>query len=150
MLSKLRRLLGITVATGLLVAVAPAPAQAQADTFYLHILNIYCADESEPFSDEIRLRFTNLGIGGTVAGWNNVDGGDTHWYYSSIYNPLIGPPLNLPFSGDQLIEVMEEDGGLELIGYVPVSQLEAGQGQKRKRMLPPYDGDYYVTYEVTS
>jgi hypothetical protein len=141
-------LLGIALAAvmaGGLVLTPAAPASAS--TLYMTIWWVRCDNESEPFSDEIRLRFAGLGFGGVVAGWNNVDSHETHWYYSSI----AGTPVNLQFTGDHTIDVMEDDpGGLGLIGWVNTSASEADQGPKEKRMTRVDDGDYVVRYEIRS
>lgn len=135
-LSKVRMLIAGLVAAMVTVLV---PQTASASTVYLDIYWIYCNDQSEPFSDEIRL-FVN---GNWVGGWNDVDGGERHWYYSSFPTPL-----NIPFSSNVTINVMELDGqDLNLIGWVDVSESEVGQGE-HEGYAYQIDGDYTVRYVV--
>jgi hypothetical protein len=141
MLRKLAGLLSAVVIASALV-IAPA-APASASTLFMTIWWIRCDDQSEPFSDEIRLRFAGLGGLGYVARWTDVDGGETHWYWSSSPQPV-----NLQFTGNHPIDVIEEDGSThELIGWVNTFASEADQGAKEKRMFA-LDGDYVVRYEI--
>src|SRR5215470_6522469 len=97
----MRRFLTAALAIGALTTVV---APAYADTFHLDILYIRCNDQSEPFSDEIRLQVN----GAIVGSWNDVDGGEVHWYYSSHTIARPNGPLNLPFTGDSiLINILE-------------------------------------------
>ncbi len=144
MLRKISRFLGLAVAASLLVT-AP-PAVAHADTFYMTIWWIRCDDQSEPGSDEIRLRFAGLGPGGVVASWNDVDGHETHWYYSSGF----GVPLNMSYGGgNPTIDVMELDNEMHLIGWVNTYASEVDTGAHEKRMTS-YDGDYVIRYQISS
>ncbi len=144
MLRKLGRFLGVAFFAAILAA-AP-PAVVHADTFYLTIWWIRCDDQSEPGSDEIRLRFAGLGPGGVVAGWNDVDGHETHWYYSSMFMQ----PVNISYGGgNPSIDVMELDSEMILIGWVNTFASEVDQGAREKRMNA-YDGNYVIRYEIRS
>lgn len=131
------------VAAMLITLLAPPPPAA-ADTLYLHVWWIHCNHESEPFSDEIRLEFKWQVIGG----WNDVDGDETHWYYSSVPNPL-----NRSFTAPQgRIHVMEEDSGVRYeIGYVILDMTQVDQGPVFAPMTQSGDdGSYDLLYEITS
>jgi hypothetical protein len=139
----MRRSLGIALAVGALTTVA---APAYADTFHLDILYIRCNNQSEPFSDEIRLRVN----GDIVASWNNVDTGNVDWYYSSHTFAKPNGPLNMPFTGDSIIiDILEEDNEYNLIGWleVPSSTANTGQHEWTARM---YDGAYSIGFQVWS
>jgi hypothetical protein len=134
--------LAVAGAAAMMSTLLSPPPPAAADTVYLQVWWVRCEDQSEPFSDEIRLRFNGTFIGG----WNDVDGGETHWYYSSF--PI---PLNRAFSGNTAIDVMESDGGndIDLIGWVNVSESQVGTGQ-HEGLSYQIDGRYVVRYEVTA
>jgi hypothetical protein len=134
--------LAIAAAVAALFPVLVAPP-ALADTVYLQVWWIRCDDQSEPFSDEIRLRFQ----GSFIGGWNDVDGGETHWYWSSM--PFYGTPLNRSFSGNVALDIIEQDSSYDLIGYLGVSESEVGTGP-HERSANMYDGRYTVRYEVTA
>ncbi|HEY0637263.1 MAG TPA: hypothetical protein VGD67_06425 [Pseudonocardiaceae bacterium] len=141
MLLRLTRVFGIALAAGLAILLAPPPP-ASAATVYLSIMWIHCNDQSEPFSDEIRLRVA----GAQVGSWDDVDGGETHWYYSSSFTR----PLNIPFSGGTTVNVHELDGSdLGLIGWINISEGEVDQGE-RQQTADQYDGSYTLRYLVTS
>jgi hypothetical protein len=144
MLRRILHTMGVALTAVMLMLAQPTPAFA--DTLYMTIWWLRSDQESEPFSDEIRLRFANLGFLGVVAGWNDVDGGETHWYYSSSF----GTPVNLPFTGDHSIDIMEDDsGGLGLVAVVPTFASEADQGPIEKRNTSRFDdGDYVIRYEI--
>lgn len=135
----MRRFLMVVLAAGALIAVAPAPAHA--DTLYLDILSIRCVEQSEPFSDEIRLR-----VNGQERGrWNDVDTNEVHWYWSSS-----GSSLDMPFGGDSVvIEVYEEDSELNLIGTleVPASMVNTGEHEVPASMS---DGYYTIRFTVST
>jgi len=133
--------LAVAAAMAMLFSVFAAPP-ASADTVYLQVWWVRCDDQSEPFSDEVRLRLGGLFIGG----WDDVDGGETHWYWSSQY---YGQPINRPFSGNIGLDVMEQDGASDLIGYLSISESEVGTGP-HERAANMYDGRYTVRYEVTA
>lgn len=131
------------VAAILITLLAPPPPAA-ADTLYLHVWWIHCNHESEPFSDEIRLEFKAQVIGG----WNDVDGDERHWYYSSVPSPL-----NRLFTVPRgTIHVMEEDSGVRYqIGYVTLDIAQVDQGPVFASMTQSGDdGSYDVLYEITS
>lgn len=134
--------LAVAAAAAMLLTVLAAPP-ASAATVYLQVWWVRCDDQSEPGSDEIRLRFN----GSFIGGWNDVDGGETHWYYSS--NLLYGRPLNRAFSGNTAIDIIEQDDSYDLIGYLPISESEVGAGP-RERPANMYDGRYTIRYEVTA
>jgi hypothetical protein len=140
----MRRFLTVTLAVGALTAVA---MPAYADTLHLDVLYIRCNNQSEPFSDEIRLRVN----GDIVASWDDVDGGEVHWYYSTHTIAKPNGPLNMPFTGDSVfIDILEQDGhDLNLIGWleVPASTANTGQHEWSASM---YDGAYSVNFQVWS
>jgi hypothetical protein len=139
----MRRFLRVALAVGALTAVA---APAHADTLHLDILYIRCNDQSEPFSDEIRLR-----VNGDIVGWwDDVDGGEVHWYYSSHTIAKPNGPLNMPFTGDSVfIDILEADNEYNLIGWleVPASTANTGQHEWAATM---YDGAYSINFQVWS
>jgi hypothetical protein len=119
---------------------APAPP-ASAATVYLHVMALHCNDQSEPFSDEIRLRFNGEYIGG----WNNVDGGETYHWDRSF--PI---PRNRAFSGRLTLDVMEEDGqDRALVGYIWVDESEVDAGEIVRTTIR-IDGSYWIRYYVSS
>ena len=123
----------------LVVGLVLAPVPASADTLYLRILWIRCQDQSEPFSDEIRLR-----VNGTLAGmWNDVDTRETHWVQYGLV------PRNHAFSGGTLIEVRELDSQEDLIGVVSVDGALVDTGE-HEGLANQIDGEYIVRYVVTS
>jgi hypothetical protein len=134
------RFSSIALAVGMLVALT---APAHADTRYLNIWYIRCNDQSEPFSDEIRLR-----VNGEIHGsWNDVDGGEVHWYYSS---QAFTSPLNIPFTGDSVfIDILELDDEYSLIGSleVPAWMVDAGEAEWAATM---FDGAYSIRFSVSS
>ena len=138
----MRRLLTFALAVGALTTVV---APAHADKLHLDILYIRCNDQSEPFSDEIRLRVN----GDIVASWNDVDGGEVHAFYSSHTIARPNGPLDLPFTGDSvIIDILEQDGNeYGLIGWleVPASLADAGQQEWAATM---YDGAYSISFNV--
>lgn len=140
---KLLSKVGLAVAgsLGMLLTVLAPPLPAAADTVHLDILWIYCGNQSEPFSDEIRLRVN----GSFVGGWNDVDGGETHWYYSSIL--FYGTPLNIPFSGTTSIDILEQDSEYNLIGYLTIDESEVGTGE-HSSWATMYDGQYLIHYNI--
>jgi hypothetical protein len=120
-------------------------APAYADTLYLNIWYIRCNDQSEPGSDEIRLR-----VNGQIHGsWNDVDGGEVHWYYSSHTIARPNGPLNMPFTGDSiLINILEQDGNeYGLIGWLEVPAWTANTGQQ-EWAANMYDGAYNISFQV--
>lgn len=127
------------VAAMLVTLLAPPPPAAAA-TVYLQIWWVHCHDQSEPGSDELRLRFN----GQIIGGWNDVDGGETHWYYSSF--PI---PLNRAFSGNTAVDVMELDDTYHLIGWIPISESLVGTGQ-HELVADQIDGSYRLRYEITA
>ncbi|HET9142063.1 hypothetical protein [Actinophytocola sp.] len=131
------RCVGLVLA--LVAGLALTPVPASADTLYLRVLWIRCQDQSEPFSDEIRLR-----VNGTLAGaWNDVDTRETHWVdYTFITR-------NHAFSGGVTIEVREEDGQEDLIGWVWVDGGLVDSGE-HEGLASQIDGEYIVRYVVTS
>jgi hypothetical protein len=139
------RFSSIALALGMVFAVA-APAYAD-DPKWLSIKFIRCNNQSEPFSDEIRLRVN----GDIVASWNDVDQNEVHWYYSTHTIARPNGPLNLPFTGDSVfIDILEEDGhDLGLIGSleVPAWMLDAGETEWPASMN---DGAYSIQFLVTS
>lgn len=143
MLRRTARLAAMAL-TALMLAFIPA-GTASANTLYMTIWWIRCDDQSEPGSDEIRLRFAGQGPAGIAAAWSDVDGGETHWYYSSEW----GFPVNMTFTGDHNIDVYELDSELSLIGWVSTSASEVDTGPKEKRMAA-FDGDYVIRYEIRS
>ena len=131
------RCTGLVVA--LLIGLVTAPVPASADTLYLRILWIRCQDQSEPFSDEIRLR-----VNGTLAGmWNDVDTRETHWVQYGLV------PRNHAFSDSVTIEVRELDGQEDLIGWVVANASEVNSGE-HEGLANQIDGEYIVRYVVTS
>ena len=134
------RFSSIALAVGMLIALT---APAHADTLYLNIWYIRCNDQSEPFSDEIRLR-----VNGEIHGsWNDVDGGEVHWYYSS---QAFTSPLNIPFTGDSVfIDILELDDEYSLIGSleIPASMVDAGEAEWAATM---FDGAYSIRFSVSS
>lgn len=134
-----RTALAFAGAVAMLMTLFTPPASA--DTVYLQVWWIKCVNQSEPFSDEIRLQFN----GQIIGSWNDVDGGETHWYYSSQF----GWPLNRPFSGNNAVDILEADSEYNLIGWFGVSESEVGTGAHQ---VPAhmYDGSYTVYYEVTA
>jgi len=143
----MRRLIsraGLAVAAAsAMVFTAFAAPPASASTVYLQVWWIRCDDQSEPFSDETRLRLNGSWIGG----WNDVDGGETHWYYSS--SPIYGTPLNRAFSGTTTIDIYELDDDYDLIGNLGISESEVGTGQ-HERAAFMFDGRYTIRYEITA
>jgi hypothetical protein len=137
----MRRFLEVVLAVGALIAVAPAPAHA--DTLYLDILSIRCIEQSESFSDEIRLR-----VNGQERGlWNDVDRSEVHWYWSSGSS---ASPLDIPFGGSSVvIEIYEQDDELHLIGSltVPASMVNTGEHEMTASMS---DGFYAIRFSVSS
>jgi hypothetical protein len=129
---------------GLVVALVPTitPAIASADTFYLDVLWLRCQHQSEPFSDEI-LIYVNGELHG---GWNDVDTGETHWYYSRFPPALLG----IPFSGNAHIEVYEADGrDLGLQGWVDADESQANTGEwEGLASQGADDGEYVIRWQV--
>jgi hypothetical protein len=136
-----RTTLAFVGAVAMLVTLFAPPPQASAATVWLQVWWIRCDDQSEPFSDEIRLRFN----GQIIGAWNDVDDGETHWYYSS----QLAIPLNRAFSGNTAVDIMEADGEYHLIGWVNVSEGEVGTGQ-HVVSANMWDGRYTVNYEITA
>jgi hypothetical protein len=137
----MHRFPGVVLAVGVLAAVAPTPAHA--DTLYLDILSIRCVEQSESFSDEIRLR-----VNGQIRGmWNDVDTSEIHWYWSSGSSQS---PLDIPFSSDSVfIDILEEDSDLNLIGSleVPASMVNTGEHEVAASMS---DGFYAIRFSVST
>jgi len=137
----MHRLLKVALAVGVLMAVA---APSYADPLYLNMWYIRCNNQSEPFSDEIRLQ-----VNGEIHGsWDDVDQNEVHWYYSS---KAFHPALGVPFTGDSVvINILEQDSHeLGLIGWleVPASLVDTGEYEWAGNM---YDGAYSIRFSVTT
>jgi hypothetical protein len=139
------RLLIVGLAAVLLPALVPPVASA--DTVHLDVLWVRSQHQSESFSDELRI-YVN---GQRWGGWDDVDTGETHWYYSSIFPRHL---LAIPFSGNTTIEVYEDDNNgqdLGIQGWVNVSEDMLGTGEHEGVAdQAPDDGSYVVRFQVVN